>query len=286
METQTMERLSERHKQALRFLVKGIREGSIPEEFNVFWNAPPVIVTDGVNSIPAPLLSELTLDLLADEGLMFSRSNVEERDGSFDTAFGLGRSDIRYRAERYRECYITPDGFRAVDSDFAPITDISVRNAPVAISDSLGSFRKDFPDNTRTAFVMMQFGVSSAHHGILEGIQRALSPHNMVALRADSKGYHSDLFYNILTYIYGCRFGIAVFDRIERDSINPNVSLEVGYMLGLGKSVCFLKDRTLTTLQTDLVGKLYRTFDPHDPQSTIPRELLAWLGDNGFIVRH
>ena len=69
------------------------------------------------------------------------------------------------------------------------------------------------------------------------------------------------------------------------DAFNPNVSLEVGYMLGLGKSVCFLKDRTLKTLHTDLVGKLYRSFDPQDAANSIPPELFAWMDQKGFIVR-
>jgi hypothetical protein len=56
-------------------------------------------------------------------------------------------------------------------------------------------------------------------------------------------------------------------------------------MLGLRKSVCFLKDKTLTALQSDLVGKLYRSFDPHDPERTIPPELYDWMDQKGFIVR-
>ena len=60
-------------------------------------------------------------------------------------------------------------------------------------------------------------------------------------------------------------------------------TLEVGYMLGLRKSVCLLKDRTLKTLHTDLVGKLYRQFDPQDPEGTIPNELSKWISDRDLI---
>lgn len=81
------------------------------------------------------------------------------------------------------------------------------------------------------------------------------------------------------------RFGIAVIERLEEDAFNPNVSLEVGYMLALGKSVCLLKDSTVRTLQADLIGKLYREFDPQDPRKTIPPQVLAWMDDKGFIVR-
>lgn len=87
----------------------------------------------------------------------------------------------------------------------------------------------------------------------------------------------------ILTYVYGCRFGIAVFERIESEVFNPNVSLEVGYLLGLDKPVCFLKDHTLRTLHTDLIGQLYKQFDTQNSESTIPTVLLKWMEDKGII---
>jgi len=150
---------------------------------------------------------------------------------------------------------------------------------PNEIKDSLAVFRADHPDPARTVFVMMRFGQTKAHEAILSGIQAALSPLRMNPLRADGKQYHDDLFYNILTYIYGSGYGIAVFERIETEQFNPNVALEVGYMFALRKPVCLLKDRTLATLHADLIGKLYRTFDPLEPIATIPGELSAWLRD-------
>jgi len=50
-------------------------------------------------------------------------------------------------------------------------------------------------------------------------------------------------------------------------------------MFALRKDVCLLKDRTLTALHTDLVGKLYREFDSLDPVATISNELTRWLKD-------
>jgi hypothetical protein len=50
-------------------------------------------------------------------------------------------------------------------------------------------------------------------------------------------------------------------------------------MFALIRKVCLLKDRTLTSLQTDLVGKLYREFDTQDPQRTIRPHLAKWLAD-------
>lgn len=153
---------------------------------------------------------------------------------------------------------------------------------PAEIEESLTRFRRDYPDSNKVAFLMMRFGKTTAHENIVAGIRKALDPQGITVLRADDKQYHDDLFPNVLTYVYGCRFGIAVFERIETEQFNPNVALEVGYMFALRKDVCLLKDRALPTLQADLVGKLYREFDPLDPFDTIPNELSRWLKDKGI----
>jgi hypothetical protein len=154
---------------------------------------------------------------------------------------------------------------------------------PLEISESLVKFLQDYPYIHRNAFVMMKFGKTKTHDSIIDTIKSTLNKYDINALRADDKQYHDDLFPNVLTYMYGCRFGIAVFERLEEDDFNPNVSLEVDYMNALKKSVCLLKDKTLKTLQTDLVGKLYKIFDPQDIINTIPSELEKWLRDKDLI---
>lgn len=161
--------------------------------------------------------------------------------------------------------------------------DIRQPDYPLEITESLQQFLKDHPDYNCNAFLIMQFGKTKTHQQIVAAIKESLSRYGIEALRADDKEYHDDLFPNVLTYLYGCRFGIAVFERLENEDFNPNVSLELGYMTALHKSVCLLKDQTLKTLHTDLVGKLYKTFDPQDPEATIPPELEKWLRDKDII---
>jgi len=154
---------------------------------------------------------------------------------------------------------------------------------PPEIQNSLRDFRLDYPDPKKVAFIMMKFGRTTAHDKIVQGIKDALAPHGISAVRADDRDYHTDLYPNILTYLYGCGFAVAVFERIEKDDFNPNVSLEVGYLLAMGKEICLLKDQTLPLLQTDLMGKLYRTFDPLDPIASIPPALTKWMQDRRVI---
>ena len=83
--------------------------------------------------------------------------------------------------------------------------------------------------------------------------------------------------------MHGCGFCVAVFERIEQEAFSPDISLEVGYMMALGKPVCILKDRTLKVLHSDLIGRLYRDFDPLDAGETIQKQMHPWLVDKGFV---
>lgn len=171
----------------------------------------------------------------------------------------------------------------ATDNLLAASQDVRVTSYPVEIYQSLGRFLTDHPDVRRNAFIMMQFGSTKSHSSIVKAIRDTLLSYGITAHRADDKEYHDDLFGNVLTYLHGCSFGIAVFERLETDDFNPNVSLEVGYMRAQGKSICLLKDMTLKTMQTDLIGKLYKAFDPQDPVSSIPEELEKWLRDKDIV---
>jgi hypothetical protein len=145
------------------------------------------------------------------------------------------------------------------------------------------AFREDYPTKQKTAFIIMQFGRTKVHSTLVTVIKDTLKNHNIIGLRADDKEYSDDLFSNIRTYMHCADFAISIFERVTEDNFNPNVSLEVGYMMGLGKSVCLLKDQTLKNLHTDLVGKLYKPFDPLDVEKTLPTQLEKWLADKGFI---
>lgn len=154
---------------------------------------------------------------------------------------------------------------------------------PDEIKKSVAELRKDYPDFSKTAFIIMRFGSTPTHSKIVDSIRATLAQYGLVGLRADDREYHADLYHNIMTYMHGCGFAIAVYERLESDDFNPNVALEVGGMLVMGKPVCLLKDKTLRTLNTDLAGKMYRHFDPQDVTNTINDVLVKWLRDKNVI---
>ena len=172
----------------------------------------------------------------------------------------------------------------------AYLTEESVRESfmstpggvPPEITESLAKFQQDHPDPRKTAFIMMRFGNTDAHAEIGKAIRDTLQPLGITAVRADDKEYHDELWSNVRTYLHGCGICVAVFERLQTNDFNPNVALEVGYMMALRRPMCMLKDQTLPTLHTDLVSKLYRTFDPQNPTVGIKRELANWIKERGL----
>lgn len=196
------------------------------------------------------------------------------------------KSDEQDRSDAAMSRYIIP--FLEFVEDRLPPSENKVSNKieistpPAVIHDSLRRFNAAHRSAENTCFIMMRFGKTQAHSRIEKAIKATLKKHGLIGLLARDKEFHDDLYPNIQTYIYGCAFGIAVFERLETDEFNPNVALEVGHMFGLRKQVLLLKDRTLRALHTDLIGKLYREFDPQDPEQTVPSQVEQWLSDKGL----
>lgn len=155
---------------------------------------------------------------------------------------------------------------------------------PPEIAISLERLRAKYPDPNKLGFLIMRFAEAKPFRRIVEVIKNTAEKHGLVVVRADENEVHADLWGNVRTLLHGCGFGVAVYERINTNEPNANVGLEVGYLMAMNKPVLLLKDKTVDTLQADLAGKLYRPFDPYDPDTTIPAQLTKWLEDNGIVV--
>ncbi len=147
----------------------------------------------------------------------------------------------------------------------------------------LKKFRIDHPDPSKVGFIMMKFDDTRLQNELIKTIKTEGNKLGISFIRADDKPYADELLPNIRTYMHGCGFGIAIFERLTSDIFNPNVSLEVGYMMAMKKPILFLKDGTLPKLHTDLVSKLYEEFDIQNPEKSIPKILTKWLKNAELI---
>lgn len=166
------------------------------------------------------------------------------------------------------------------------LTDQHIENSSVLlqhdIADGVREIRAEHASAKKRVFVMMRFSNSDWHSRIYAAIRKALAAHDMAALRADERAYDEGLLQNVRVYLQACDFGIAVFEQTEKE-FSPNVALEVGYLMALGKKVCLLKDSRLRPLQDDLAGRLYEEFDGSSAEQAVPRALESWLKRNRLI---
>ena len=156
-------------------------------------------------------------------------------------------------------------------------TERPLQDVPHTARAALLRFLVDHPDYAQNCFLIMPFVQTPLHRAISQALRAALRAHGFNAVRADDRVYSEDLLTNIQAYIHGCRLAVAVFERIQAETFNPNVSLEVGYFLGMNKPVCLLKERTLPRLPSDLVGRLYEEFDAHTLDVSIADAVARWL---------
>jgi hypothetical protein len=159
-------------------------------------------------------------------------------------------------------------------SSFSP-----AENAPPEARSAVLMLLDEHPDFARNCFLIMPFRDTLVHTMIDSAVREILSEIGFRVLRADDRVYSEDLFTNMQAYIHACRFGVAVFERTLSDEFNPNVSLEVGYMLGQGKPVMLLKEQTIRQLHSDLVGRLYVPFDGMRISESLRPGMQKWLAD-------
>lgn len=137
-------------------------------------------------------------------------------------------------------------------------------------------FEGAFPHLDRNVFVMMPFSGGAAEK-IHQAVESTLVDHGLVPLRAGHKAVATDLWWNVVTYILGCSYGIAVFEPTERAHLNPNVAIEAGFMMALDKPVLLLANSYVDQLPIDFAGQMHRTYDATDIPNTVARAVADWV---------
>ena len=142
----------------------------------------------------------------------------------------------------------------------------------------LREFLNDHSNFDKNVFIMMRFLQNDQLDQVHSTIKTSLKALGFDAVRADDRDYTGELWSNLEVYMTGSRFGIAIFEDFTtvRD-FNPNVSLELGYMLGRRKRVLILKEQTLPLLPADVVHRLYKPFDKFRIEESITREITNWI---------
>jgi hypothetical protein len=129
-----------------------------------------------------------------------------------------------------------------------------------------------FCDNSpfeQNVFVMMKFPDRTSMKGshvrllndIWEIVRAEAARYGLTAHRADQRSYHDQLWENICVHIIGSKYGIAILEDEVASELNPNVTLEYGFMKALDHPVALLRSSTFQHGRADLSSKLVKEFD-------------------------
>lgn len=137
-----------------------------------------------------------------------------------------------------------------------------VPNALIGWKTEIESFLKMYPFDS-SVFIMIRY--HQRNDTLLASLKRALAENRLTGILASEHNLTDDL-YNPIACLLCCSKGIAVFDEPDVQQVfNPNVAYELGMMHLLGRNSLILKHKTLQSLHTDILMRLYKEYSsPND----------------------
>jgi hypothetical protein len=94
---------------------------------------------------------------------------------------------------------------------------------------------------------------------------------------ASDKKYHPELFRNIELYMLGCSKAIAIVESKHTEELNPNVTMEWGWLRSTDREVLFLVERKFDQKRADISGLIQDEFDWDDPEPGIKAAVSGFL---------
>ena len=116
--------------------------------------------------------------------------------------------------------------------------------------------------------------------GVIDTARAALESHGLKLHLASDAIVEDTLFANIAAYMWGCQYGLALFEDRVGEGLNYNLVIEVGAMIMAGRQTALLRDgKTIEKMPTDLVGHIYKDADFGDLDS-VSRAVHKWAADD------
>lgn len=153
--------------------------------------------------------------------------------------------------------------------------------APPDILPALHEFLDEYPFDTNV-FGMTRFPDEQDEappDPVAQGLQEAAdacAAHGLQLHLASHRNIVDDLWSNVAAHMWACRYGIGFFEDRRGRGVNYNLSIEVGGMLTTGRRVALLKDDSIDSMPTDLVGKIYTSVDL-EKAGKVSDAVHAWL---------
>lgn len=155
--------------------------------------------------------------------------------------------------------------------------------SPPGLTPVLRTFLEEFPFETNvfgmTRFASADPDLDDPVASAVEVAREACSSHGLTFHLASDRALVDDLWGNVAAHMWACHYGVAFFeDRVGR-GLNYNLSIEVGAMLMAGRRCALLRDSSIESMPTDLVGHIYRGLDLGDP-SQVALNVHQWIASD------
>ena len=132
-----------------------------------------------------------------------------------------------------------------------------VPNALIGWQSKMETFVNKYPFD-KSVFIMIRY--VNQNKSLIKELKKALTIKGFKGIVAEDHNLTDDL-YNPIACLLCCSKGIAVFDKpMSGATFNPNVAYELGMIHLLGRESFLLKHKSLKSLQTDILMKLYQDY--------------------------
>jgi len=216
---------------------------------------------------------------------------VQSRVQDYDVAIGVGDTEQDFEFMSHCNVRVLVGGNRLeyfTVRELQPIVDVITKfqSTPGASEERHRSVVSKLHRESvyeKNIFIITPFRYGAGYRESIRLIRETLASIGLRGWTADEKALDPQLWESVQGYLIGCKAGIAVFTNDDRGGkedatvFNPNVSIEVGYMLSKHKPVLLLKEKRLARLPTDMVGFLYEDFDIENAPESIPRAVRKWV---------
>jgi hypothetical protein len=137
----------------------------------------------------------------------------------------------------------------------------------------------------KSVFVMTKFPAAHAANGgkdveltaVITAVRAAVTACGFTPRVASDRRYHPALWDNVELYLLGCNRGIAIVEDKYLPELNPNVSMEWGWMRGMGRDVLYLVEKDFKHERADWNGLIQEPFDWTNPALDIDKAVKGWL---------
>ncbi len=157
--------------------------------------------------------------------------------------------------------------------------------APPGLVAGVRKFLEEHPFE-RNVFGMTRFPEDDEDADALDPVREALDVarqacqlHGLEFHLASDRAIDDDLWANVAAHMWACRYGMAFFEDRMHTGLNYNLTIEVGSMLITGRRCALLKDVSMETMPTDLVGRIYKSVDL-GAAATVNSAIHEWLRDD------